>query len=1316
MIKDGQTSQPVIERTLWYQRGEERSTLRQAELATRTEPLVILGEAGMGKSHLLAWLAKLPGCAFCTARQLVSRYDPRSLLGTATALVIDGLDEVSAGKEGDAVDQVLRKLGELGYPRFMMSCRVADWRSATGTEAIQEQYSSHPTEFHLEPFSEDDALAFLTVALGPDRAAEVISHLDSKGLSGLLGNPQTLGLVAQVANSGTLPESKGDLFQRAVDLLQLERKPAKSERLPATVDRLDAAGAAFAAMILTGNEAIVRSTQSIESDANLPLREIAKLPGAASIDQMLDTRLFNSLGPDRFGYLHRRIGEFLGARWLAKQANSPKKRRRLLKLFQGMGLVPSSLRGIHAWLARDPFLTQSIIEADPLGLVEYGDADALTASQASQLLAALQRTAVENPFHYDWGFPSARSLFQRDLIPAIRQKITSSEAPFALRRYLIRAAKGAMASPSIEAELHRMLLDPDEVYGIRADAAETLAGRMGKEDWESIIRTLAGMGDEGSARLGIEILAEIGCDIADDATTMDLIGTSIRAEERVVGILYPLETALPDDRLDGILDGLVDVVSKLEETDNDGRQLGSLTDFTYSLLTRRLNLGGVDATRVWAWLAPFHAAVGYHEGARTSIHNWFVNNPEIRRAIQRKVVVDEPSEHSVLRRVLELGRRSSGLQPSSADLAALLAFLDPDDPSDERWRELVTLVPLDDDVRAAVQPFLSARPELVAWIDEIANPQPAQWQLDAEEQKRARREATEKQIEETRNYYLQHIDQIRSGVPGLLSGPAAAYMNRYSDLNRDLSPNERVAQWLGGDIAAAVREGFEAYLVDGQKGQTVEEIGNALSRNEFHLQWSIYAAALAERELTGKGYADLSDERMLKGFCILLGTSANALARIPGLEASIETEISHRGLSRRALECLLEPQLAARCEHVDGLYRIMRDTIYTDIAAGLAIRWLEKFENLPAGIEDELLARAIHSNHASELCGLIARREEATDATRGHVWNAAGLIVDFDRTAKRLGQIDTDTELIWKLRDLGENRNSRTVSDPVFDSRQIEWIISTFRSHWPQAHLPSGGATGNQNPWDASDYLLRLLKRLGGDHSDQAVSALIRLRDAPSDGYTEAIRSIASEQARLRVEANYIAPSLDAIEAVISDTQPKTISDLQAVMLEELAVVQSKIRSDDAESWRGFFSDAGIPYDEERCRDHLLGILRQGSSGIELTPETHVSGDKEVDITCATGGMRLPIEIKGQWHNQLWKAADSQLDRLYAIDWRAERRGIYLVLWFGSDVTSNKQLASPGRGNLCPRTPGDLLATLISGSEAAREGRVSIMVLDLTRP
>lgn len=105
MIKD------LISRTLWCETDNKRITLRQNELLERKESLVILGEAGVGKTTLLEWICENPSYKFCTANQLINRHDPRSIISDSEVLVIDALDERLAKKDGDALDQVLRKLG-----------------------------------------------------------------------------------------------------------------------------------------------------------------------------------------------------------------------------------------------------------------------------------------------------------------------------------------------------------------------------------------------------------------------------------------------------------------------------------------------------------------------------------------------------------------------------------------------------------------------------------------------------------------------------------------------------------------------------------------------------------------------------------------------------------------------------------------------------------------------------------------------------------------------------------------------------------------------------------------------------------------------------------------------------------------------------------------------------------------------------------------------------------------------------------------------------------------------------------------------------
>src|SRR5687767_2119570 len=108
---------PILPRRLWHETEKGHLSIEQAALIGRREPLIILGEPGMGKTQLLKWLEDQPGYAYCTARQLKNvRPDARRLLGNATTLVVDALDELSIQGEGDAVDLVLQKLGDADYP------------------------------------------------------------------------------------------------------------------------------------------------------------------------------------------------------------------------------------------------------------------------------------------------------------------------------------------------------------------------------------------------------------------------------------------------------------------------------------------------------------------------------------------------------------------------------------------------------------------------------------------------------------------------------------------------------------------------------------------------------------------------------------------------------------------------------------------------------------------------------------------------------------------------------------------------------------------------------------------------------------------------------------------------------------------------------------------------------------------------------------------------------------------------------------------------------------------------------------------------
>lgn len=383
-----------VPRKLWFQRPEDgdRSIVTEDGLPGLSRAFIVLGEPGMGKTELLSRLAKAGGGALCTARKLINTHATATLVGSATTLIIDALDEVAANQEGAAVDRVVQKLDAVENPPFVLSCRVADWQAATSAQTIKEMYGTEPLVVHLLPLERDDQIAILADEVGIARAEELLAHFEAFDLD-LLGNPQTLVMIARLSGTEPLPTTKGELFERAVDQLWCEHRRGRGATELDREAALDAAGAAFATLILTGNSAIARHGAAHLGDGELAFAEVDSLANG-DLARILGSRLFEG-GEDSFTYWHRRIGEFLGARWLAKRADTSAKRRRLLHLFQSHGLVPVSLRGLHAWLARDPKLAPAIIAADPLGIVDYGDAGALT--EEPTRLPTRRRTTMRKP-------------------------------------------------------------------------------------------------------------------------------------------------------------------------------------------------------------------------------------------------------------------------------------------------------------------------------------------------------------------------------------------------------------------------------------------------------------------------------------------------------------------------------------------------------------------------------------------------------------------------------------------------------------------------------------------------------------------------------------------------------------------------------------------------------------------------------------------------------------------------------------------------------------------------------------------------------
>ena len=883
-----------------------------------------------------------------------------------------------------------------------------------------------------------------------------------------------------------------------------------------------------------------------------------------------------------------------------------------------------------------------------------------------------------------------------------------------MRQLLLEAFINSKICNQFTDDLKIIILDKKDIFAVRSTALEVLIKTQCQVRLPVILNTLYKFDDADSLRLVIEAFEYINFENIEDKFIVDTVISYASKDQLVIGLLYSVERSLPECRISNILDLLADELIQLGEWyDRAGDH--ELADFAHHLIMRVLKNTDVSPEKVWAWLSPLHSSQGYN---LKEFSSFIADKKVLKLAIQKWVLLDLPLEKSIRERNYKLPDSLPILMPQEQDLIQLLHSLDEHDKDDQRWKELVQLYNHNGEdgveLRQAALKFTEGSIEDLEWLDCLAKPQIPSWQIEQEESQRKHQEKIASRHEAHRQQYRPNISKMRAGNYQDIVSPAQAYLKLFNDIGQKVPAHERIAEWLGDELSDAACEGFEAYLTKKPFFPSSHEIMKIREESKQYNAEYIIIAAVAERVKKELELKDLSDDVILSVlFSLRHHSHIEQRAGISelGVTPLVEQEIETRGLWEIATRRYYEPQLETNKEYVSGLHEFMRDEDKKDACNQLAFEWLQRFKNLQENSESQLIKRLVYSYQFDELRILLGEYLDLKYRTHRPIWDAVCFIVDFKNITKKVGD-NIDSGLIWLLRDLVQG-HYRHGSYLELSFAQCEWVIQTFRVQWPTAEHQNEEMYGSNNAWDASQFINTFINRIGRSTDVEAITALRRLRHAPEDSYTSWMKVVAAEQHRLIVEASYTPPPLATVKAITCNTLPKSIADLQALIIEELEIVQAKIKSDDVDSRCVFYDDKNSAHKEERCSSGLIGLLRQGVRGIEYTPELHVANDKEVDITCAVEKLRLPIEVKGQWHKDLWHAADTQLDRLYTQDWRAEDRGIYLVLWFGQNQPDNKILQTPGRGITKPKTAEELQEMLKGNSQATQQGRVEIFVLDL---
>ena len=253
------------------------------------------------------------------------------------------------------------------------------------------------TVLQLNPLTESKIVEILTARGDITDPSEFIQTAREQRVYGLLANPLTLKMLADVVGGGRRwPESRKQTFEMACSRMVQEHNEdhqaaAEPEGLPAPDRLLAAAGCLCAVQLLSGIAGY--SIRSNEALADYPPLDRCDYASPELLRRALSTKLFKGDSVDRFVPIHRHIAEFLGARYVAGVVEDRLPARRVLALIVGEdGSVVTEMRGFSAWLAAHCRESRAeLIDRDPVGVGQYGDVGEFSVHEKRALLRALQR-------------------------------------------------------------------------------------------------------------------------------------------------------------------------------------------------------------------------------------------------------------------------------------------------------------------------------------------------------------------------------------------------------------------------------------------------------------------------------------------------------------------------------------------------------------------------------------------------------------------------------------------------------------------------------------------------------------------------------------------------------------------------------------------------------------------------------------------------------------------------------------------------------------------------------------------------------------
>ena len=1260
-------------------------------------------------------------------------------------LFIDGLDEIRAGTidPRTRIDEIWRRLDQLGRPRFRLSCREADWlgdndRSNLGTVS----QDSRVRVLRLDPLTDSDVVRILNGCPGIDDAQAFIRSAQERGVEALLKNPMSLKMLATaVANGKGWPESRLDTFEKACSIIVREHNEEHEIAVqPYTPDQLlDAAGRLCAVQLLAGSAGYSLRNTDVEGD--YPPPNACKYASPEMLRPTLSTKLFKSASHHRLVPVHRHIAEFLGARHLARTIEEGLPGRRVLSLMTGEdGTVVTEMRGLSAWLAAHCGRTRAdLIERDPIGVGLYGDIRQFSLEEKHTLLKALRREG-NRLLDVLWTVAPFAALATSDMESVLKEILSipsRSRDHQMLAAFVLKVLGQGAPLPGLSGILLKIVRDSTWWPRINDSALDAFIRLHESQDKTKELKLLlADIQAERISDPSRELLGRLLTHLYPLALTPSEVWDYLweTGEVELIGIYNTfwdtqlVRKASPDhfaELLDSLVRRLPDLRPAL-----DARLLSGLPA---KIVAAGLEARGghIEAARLYDWLSAGLHGLDVAPAYETSesifqIRSWLTQRPET----QKRVIAEG------LDRLAETGNfRFHAYEVQ-------MRLYDADRPADfglwclkkavalDKTKPQVAEYLLEEAVRAhgsrrgdeglslqVLRERTSTNERLRKILDRLLSPQPAPRQYP---------ESGGNTTEEETRQERQRRDLIRANrsalrenraAPALLHRLAQAYCGSFFKLDLDKGPTA-IAKLLKGDhdLIDAVLQGLRG-TVDREDVPGIKEIIRLREKGRMHYLAGPFLAGLQEIERTGpEDSSQWDEERIRKGIAFYYCTP-HADYRPRWYRRLIETrpEIVADVQTRFAVS-----EFRSGREHVYKLWELAHDPAHAQVARHASLPLLRAF---PARCKlkqikalDDLLWAAIRHADRALLQELIRRKtsRKSLNVAQRARWLAAGLIVS-PAAYKDLLQdfVQASETRAWRLAGFFCDSDDRRVPVNELGVSGGELLIRLFgRYTSPDQRWVAGLVTLKAKASGLVNNLIQHLARFPTREASEALGRL--LEDEGPSRWRGVLLPSRDAQRVIRRDTGYRHPDVEQVCRTLNGGSPANAADLAALVRDKLCELAVKIRTGNTDDWRQYWNEnhdrkLGAPKPENACRDALLSDLRERlPPGIITQPESQYARGKRADFRVSRLDFQIPVEVKKDGHRDLWSAMQNQLIGQYTTDPATQGYGIYLVFWFGQ-----RPKPTPPSGSF-PASPRELQRRLEATLEEDQARKISVCVIDVS--